>query len=456
MEPHPQSDLTTLQIVLESLFALLLVFLTGFFVAVELALATARPTRMEVLASQNVFGAKKAHHALSHLHGYLHATKFGVLGTALILGKVAEPILEQLLSPVFKNVPSLIIEWTPVLLVAIVEFILGELVPTTLAVERGEKILLTCIYPLDIFYTVFRAPIHVMGKIASYLLLPFGVGKGHKEAAHSEAELRQIVAASRAGGAIEEAEAHLVGRVFDFTEREAKDVLVPRPDVVFLSTTKTLQENLSIVERAGHTRFPLMEGNSSDDILGMVHAKDLLALTRQESEEEDNLRLRRIVRKLPRIPETKRIEELLRDMQRTRHHMAIVVDEYGGTVGIVTLEDIIEEIVGDIHDEFEKVTPEMVDSSESGQESYLVDAGMSLDKLRSQLHLLGPEEEPEVDTIGGWILNHHGNTPKIGDTVPFGDTMFTIIEMSGRRIRRVRITALARLRTESDELVPNA
>jgi CBS domain containing-hemolysin-like protein len=446
MEPH--QPLQPLQLVLQSLFSLLLVFLTGFFVAVELALATARPTRIEVLAGQNVFGAKKAHEALRHLHGYLHATKFGVLGTALILGKVADPIIEHFLGPLAKSIHPIIIEWTPILIVAIVEFILGELVPTTLAVERGEKILLVCIHPLDIFYKIFKAPIHVMGKIASLLLRPFGVGQGHEDTAHSEAELRQIVAASRAGGAIEEAEAHLVGRVFDFTEREAKDVLVPRPDVVFLSTIKTLQDNLAIVEKAGHTRYPLMEAQSPDDILGMIHAKDLLALTHQESHEEDNVRLRRIVRKMPRIPETKRIEELLRDLQRTRQHMAIVIDEYGGTAGIVTLEDIIEEIVGDIHDEFEKVSPEMVSSDQLGQESYLVDAGMSLDKLRSQLNLVGPTEELEVDTIGGWILNQHEGIPRIGDNIAFGDATFTITEMSGRRVRRVRINPPVRFHEE--------
>jgi CBS domain containing-hemolysin-like protein len=444
---EPFQPLQPLQLVLQSLFSLLLVFLTGFFVAVELALATARPTRMEVLAQQGVFGAKKAHEALKHLHGYLHATKFGVLGAALILGKVADPILETLIHPL--HVPRIVLEWAPVLIVAIVEFILGELVPTTLAVERGEKILLTCIHPLDIFYKIFKAPIHVMGKIAALLLKPFGIGKGHEDTAHSEAELRQIVAASRAGGAIEEAEAHLVGRVFDFTEREAKDVLVPRPDVVFLSTLKTLTENLAIVEKAGHTRYPLMEAQSPDDILGMIHAKDLLALTHQASTEEDNVRLRRIVRKMPRIPETKRIEELLRDLQRMRQHMAIVVDEYGGTAGIVTLEDIIEEIVGDIHDEFEKVSPEMVSSDQLGQESYLVDAGMSLDKLRSQLNLNGPTEELEVDTIGGWILNQHEGIPRIGDHIPFGDATFTITEMSGRRVRRVRINPPVRFHEDS-------
>jgi CBS domain containing-hemolysin-like protein len=193
-----------------------------------------------------------------------------------------------------------------------------------------------------------------------------------------------------------------------------------------------------VAEESGFTRFPLMEGGSPDDVIGMIHVKDLLALSRQESAEgEDGAHLRRIARDMIRVPETKPIDQMLRDFQRGRQHMAVIVDEYGGTAGIVTLEDIVEEIVGDIQDEFDRTSPEL---EPVGEDCYSVDARMPLSKLERALDIQGPAEETEVDTVGGWVMAQRGSGPiRLGDVVPYGDATVTVTELAGRRVRKVKV-----------------
>jgi CBS domain containing-hemolysin-like protein len=213
--------------------------------------------------------------------------------------------------------------------------------------------------------------------------------------------------------------------------------MVPRPDIVFLSTDRSVAENVRIAEDSSFTRFPLMEGGSPDDIVGMIHSKDLLALSRQNGVEDDAARLRRIAREMIRVPETKLIDQMLRDFQRQRQHMAVIVDEYGGTAGLVTLEDIVEEIVGDIQDEFDRTSPEL---ERVGEDCYNVDARMPLTKLERALSIEGPAAETEVDTIGGWVMAQRGSGPiRLGDVVPYGDATVTVTELAGRRVRKVKV-----------------
>ncbi|MFM7322172.1 MAG: hemolysin family protein, partial [Armatimonadota bacterium] len=245
---------------------------------------------------------------------------------------------------------------------------------------------------------------------------------------HSEAELRLILEASHAGGAIPESEWTLASRVFDFVHRQAKDVMVPRPDIVFLRADRPLAENRAVAESSGFTRFPLVEDGSADRIVGMVHIRDLFA-----GEPDD---LRTVARIIPRVPETKRIDQMLRDLQRGRLHMAVVADEYGGTAGIVTLEDIIEEIVGDIQDEYDPTAPEM----ENSGAGYLVDARITLDKLARDLEINPPEGDVDVDTVGGWVMTQCDPPIRAGAQARYGRALFTVAETAGRRIRKVRVT----------------
>jgi CBS domain containing-hemolysin-like protein len=420
--------------ILKLLVAFLLVFLTGFFVAAELALVKVRTTRLDELVARKVFGAERAREATRHISHYLHATKFGVMVCALMLGKVGDDAVHHLLEPLFHGLPRWAMVWLPevltILIVTLVEFVLGELVPTTMAIKDAEKILLATVIPLDIFYRICKAPLAAMGKLSSLILRPFGYKNDHSdEAAHSEAEIRLIVEQSGEGGKLGEEEVGLVHRVLDFAHRQAKEIMVPRPDIVFLSTDKSLAENRKIAENSGYTRFPLCEEGSTDEIIGMIHIRDLLRFKSGD--------LLSIVIDLPRVPETKPIDQLLRELQRQRQHMAVVVDEFGGTEGIVTLEDILEEIVGDIMDERDPTRPEI----ESGPEgTSVVDGRMPLEKLERLLELTGPDEEPEVETVGGWVLTQTNGSPRVGDSVAYSNAQLTVVEMTGRRVRKVRVS----------------
>ncbi|MBC7808445.1 MAG: HlyC/CorC family transporter [Akkermansiaceae bacterium] len=428
------------------LFALFLVFLNGFFVAAEFALVKVRATRLEELAAKKQFGAQKSLDAVRHLDAYLSATQLGITLASLGLGYVGEPAFAHLLEPLFEGrVPE---SWKHIIAggiafttITALHIVLGELAPKSLAIQRSEQTALAIIYPLDFFYRLFKMPIAGMNKLASLVLKPFGIEAAgeHEGEAHSEQELRLIVSASREGGEIRESEQSLINRVLDFAHRKADEVMVPRPDVVFLSTGLSVGENIRIADENGFTRYPLCEKGLPDELAGMIHVKDLLALTSRRTEADDAEQLRRIARTLPRIPETRPIDALLRDFQREKRHMAVVVDEYGGTAGIVTVEDIIEEIVGDIQDEFDRTSPEL---EPVGTDCFLVDARMPLEKLRKTLDFLGPDEETEIETVGGFILaaRHGGSLPMhIGDALRYGESTFTVAEMTGRRIRKVRV-----------------
>ncbi len=437
----------TLQNVLYLVLAFFLVFLNGFFVAAEFAIVKVRSTRIDELAQKGTFGAKKAREAVHHLDAYLSATQLGITLASLGLGYIGEPAFAHLIQPVLgyfslspatQKIVAVAVGFT---VITALHIVLGELAPKSLAIQKAEQVTLAIIYPLDIFYKIFRWPIAALNAVAALVLKPFGlsnVGEHVGSEAHSEDELRMILSASHQGGEIKESELTLVNHVLDFAGRRASEVMVPRPDVVFLSTEKTVTENIERADKAGYTRYPLMEGAFPDQIIGMVHIKDLLALTRQPpTDESDADKLRRIARRMPQVPETKPIDTLLREFQRKRQQMAVIVDEFGGTAGIVTLEDVIEEIVGDIEDEFERNAPEM---EPAGRDCWNVDARMALSKMERALNVEVPEEEREVDSVGGWILAHQtGQTPRVGDRVSYGEATMTVLEVSGRRVRKVRV-----------------
>ena len=430
----------TLQSVALLLFALFLVLLNGFFVAAEFAIVKVRSTRIDELAAKKQFGAKKAQEAVRHLDAYLSATQLGITLASLGLGYVGEPAFAHLIEPLFgtlspttRHILGAAIAFT---LITALHIVIGELAPKSLAIQRAEATTLAVIYPLDFFYRLFKLPIALLNWTASMVLRPFGLTSAgeHGGDAHSEDELRLILNASMAGGEINASEVHLVNQVLDFGHQQAKDIMVPRPDVVFLDQTRPLSDNIAIADAAGFTRYPFCEG-SSDRVIGMVHVKQLLAQGRHTP--LDAPVDPRIVRNVLRVPETKPIDQMLRSMQRERQHMAVVVDEYGGTAGIVTLEDILEEIVGDIQDEFDRTSPEL---EPSGKDCYQVDARMSLEKLQRALGITGPDEEPEVDTVGGWVLSALGGVAaRIGDAVPYGEATFTVTEIAGRRVRKVLV-----------------
>ena len=279
------------------LLVLFLILTTGFFVAAEFSLVKVRQTRIEELADAGAFGAKKALSALKNLDGYLYATKLGVMLATLVLGKVGDPAFEHILGPAVGWISAgfrpLALTFLALLVVGILEFMFGELIPTTLALKFSEKILLNTILPLSWFYTLFQWPITGMKKFVGVLLRPFGMsGGGHGDEAHSEDEIRKIVTRSGADGTIDDDDVQLVHRVFDFADKTAREVMVPRPDVAFLYADRSLDENIAIARARGYSRFPLIDGNS-DNIVGVVHLKQVVQLQRSgDIRSVDTARLR--------------------------------------------------------------------------------------------------------------------------------------------------------------------
>ena len=424
-------------------FALFLVLLNGFFVAAEFALVKVRSSRIEELVEKNTYGAKQAQNALKHLDAYLSATQLGITLASLGLGYIGEPAFANLLEPVLGRLDGgarhFVAGAIAFTIITALHIIYGELIPKSLAIARSEPVTLKVVVPLHAFYWLFQLPIRLLNATAALNMRPFGVepaGEGDEEA-HSEEELRIILNASHEGGKIEESEYTMVRQVFDMAHRQARSVMIPRPDVVFLSTAHTILENIASADRAGYTRYPLADDDSPDNLVGMIHIKDLLALGRQPASDlPDAERLHKIVRPVLRVPETKAVDEILREFQKSRQRMAVVVDEYGGTAGILTLEDIVEEIVGDLQDEFDRSAPEL---EPDGRDCYQVDARMDLDKLTRALLFDAPKETENVETVGGWVLARREGKAHVGDEVAFGDATFTVVEMAGRRVRKVRV-----------------
>lgn len=421
---------------LELAISLLLVLLTGFFVAAEFALVKVRATRMSELSNAGHINATRVIRALANINDYLSATQLGITVCTLILGNIGEAAVESLLHPAFASIPGVIrhtvTSGVALTLVMLLEVIIGEMAPKTIAIRRAESVIMALILPLTVMTSVFRPLILLMNAIANLVLKPFGItpstSHGHGDTL-SAVELRLMLTASRNSGTIQESEWNLATRVLDFSHSQAKDVMIPRPDVIFINASKPLREILHDVHLSGHTRFPVITDGNPDKIIGIIHVKDLVRLTTDD--------VTPALRDALRVPETKSTESLLRTMQRQRSHISIVTDEYGGTAGIVTIEDIVEEIVGDIQDEFETELPEII----SDNTSIVVDARMTLTKLARFLEIEMPSNDEDIETVGGWILSHLPNTaPKIGTTVSFSTYIFIVVEVTGRRVRRVRVS----------------
>ena len=429
MEPHSYKFV-------ELALTLLLVLLTGFFVAAEFALVKVRSTRLSELAQAGNQNAARAVRALAHINDYLSATQLGITVCTLVLGNIGETAVESLLHPMFGRVPASIrhtfTSGVALTLVMMLEVIIGEMAPKTLAIKQAEKVTLALILPLTIFTKIFRPLIILMNAIAGLVLRPFGIKQtddhGHGDSLSAD-ELRLMLTASRNSGTIQESEWNLATRVLDFSHSQAKDVMIPRPDVTFVDSAHTLPDIVRQVSASGHTRFPVIRNGNPDDVIGIIHVKEIVKLTGDD--------ITPALRTVLRVPETKSTEALLRTMQRMRTHMSVVVDEYGGTAGIVTIEDIVEEIVGDIQDEFETDLPELVRDNQA----VIVDARMTLVKLTRHFEITMPENDEDIETVGGWILaNASQAIIKPGTTVPFGGYTFTVIEVTGRRVRRVRVS----------------
>src|SRR3954449_3939313 len=413
---------------------LLLVALNGFFVAAEFALVKVRPTQLEPLIGEGSRRARMARHMIRHLDAYLSATQLGITLASLALGWVGEPAFSWLVRPavalVAGNNPDLVhtVSLTiSFLVITVLHIVLGEQAPKTLAIRRAEGTALLISFPLYAFYKLTYPAIWVLNHSANRLLRLIGVTPAAEgELAHDEEELRLLLSSSKESQ-LSTQKRELLDNIFELSHRVARQIMLPRQDVVYLSTQRPLAENLRIARRSGHTRFPLCEGDL-DHVIGLIHIKDIFHRDR-------NLRsLQEVAREISFVPETLELDRLLKRMRTERFHLAAVIDEYGGVSGVVTLEDVIEEIVGSIQDEFDIEKPEI---QPLGDGVYRVSGGMLVEDLEVELKVeLSDRDE---DTIGGVVLSELGRNPAVGDKVEVGPVSIEVLEVQHNRINTVAV-----------------
>jgi CBS domain containing-hemolysin-like protein len=417
-------------------FALFLVALNGFFVATEFALVKVRATRLMELARKGNRTAILAEKLVKKLDAYLSATQLGITLASLGLGWVGEPAFAHLIEPFFEGLPFVestlahtASVTTAFLFITFLHIVFGELAPKSLAIQRAEATTLAVARPIVFFHWVFYPFIWSLNGLANVTLRLIGLGPASEhEASHSEEELQILLSHSHAGGRIPLVRQRLLQNVFTFGRRTARQILIPRTDVVFLSVDRPYAELLEQAKQSGHTRYPVCEGDL-DRVLGTVHIKDLY---RGDPGPEG---IRGLLRPPLFVPETMSAERLLLTFQEKRQHLALVVDEYGGASGVVTLEDVIEELVGEVQDEFDEEAPQLIRVRDGG---YLVSAGMLLEAVAAQLGVK-LEDDIDADTIGGYVQLKLGSLGLVGEQVPFGGYIIRVVEARGRRLLRLLI-----------------
>jgi CBS domain containing-hemolysin-like protein len=410
----------------------LLVFLNGFFVAAEFALVKVRGSQLEALTAEGNRGAAIARQVMANLDAYLSACQLGITLASLGLGWIGEPFVAHMIQPLFGLVsiqsPAVVRTTSFLLAFSAITFfhiVLGEQAPKILAIRKALGAAIVVSPPLRLFYLVFRPAIWFLNASSNWVLRHiFRIEpKAEGEVSHSEEELRLILDQSEKADEVSELGRDLLVNALDLRQRVVRDIMTPRGDVVFLDLELTFEENVQRAIESRHTRFPLCRGHL-DNAAGLIHIKELMPMIRDPHPD-----LMRIKREMTPVPEMMSLEKLL-NLFLTRHaHLAIVVDEYGGTVGMVTLENVLEEIVGDIQDEFDTDKSEFRKVSES---EFVVDGALGLYELRD---LAGLElESADVSTIGGYVTHLLGHLPKQGEQVRINDYLVTISQTDGRRV----------------------
>jgi len=414
----------------------LLVFLNGFFVASEFAIVKVRGSRIKELVQQNRKGARRAQELVQSMDEYLSATQLGITLASLALGWVGEPAFASLFQPLLGGLGALqplvthsISASLAFLLITFLHIVIGELAPKTLAIQQAEGVLLWVSLPLAWFYRLSYPLIWFLNGTASLFLRVCGMKTlSETSLAHSEEELRLILTDSHRKGVLDMDKTRMLERVLDFTDRSVRQVMVPSVEVSFLDQKLSLEENMKTAKDFQHTRYPLCD-QSIDRVVGLIHVKDLF-WQYQRSERIPDMRL--IKRPVRFVPESKDIKSLLTEFRHTNTHLAVVVDEHGTTVGIVTLEDILEELVGEIQDEFDMDLPPPL-IRPAGDSQYMVHGRALLEEVENSLEI--QLDDDENDTIGGHVMTLLGRTAQVGDEVIIGQSYrVRVVGMKGFQI----------------------
>jgi len=430
---------TVSSILLKLLAVGALVLLNGFFVAAELAMVKIRDTQLDTLVLKGHRRAKIARQLIGNLDAAISATQLGITLASLGLGVLVEPVFNALLAPIYSwwKVESETVRHTVAILVGFFTntfllIVVGELAPKAVAIRKTVSVALWTAPPLVWFGRVAYPFIWLLNHSAQWLLGQLGVETAREaERAHSEEELRLLFMASQKQSAGTHFGRDIVLNALDLRRRIAREVMRPRREIVALDTEATIAECLDLAEKTRYSRFPLSEGGNLDKTPGVVHIKDLFAMRIKARTGADLLS---VCRKLIYVPETARLEKLLQLFLERKLHFAIVVDEYGGTVGMATLENILEELVGQIQDEFDQEKPLLV---KTGERTWEVDGALPLHELAE---VVGePLAEEGITTTSGWVTQRLGGFPKPGDTLALGAYELRVEQTDGMRVSRLRL-----------------
>jgi CBS domain containing-hemolysin-like protein len=415
-----------------------LVLANAFFVAAEFGLVGSRRTRLDEMARAGNAKARLARRAVQHLDRYISATQLGITLASLGLGWIGEPALAGLIEGAFSWLPGAmatiathgVASVIAFIIITVLHIILGELVPKAVALLYPEAVSTWVTAPLMGFAWVMAGPIAVLNGAANRLLRVLSIDPpGETERLHSPEEIRMLVEQSTEGGSLLQEDARLLEGVFEFSEKTAQEVMTPRTQIAALNADLTIEEAADQVAVYGRSRYPV-HTESLDEIIGVVHAKDILAALRAKPGQT----IRVILRPPLFVPGTREVEDVLADMKRLKTHLAIVLDEYGGTAGLVTMEDLLEEIVGPIYDEYD---PQ--DRAGPLEGAPRLDGSLPISEFNTQFG--AALDDTDYTTIGGYIFGQLGRLPRPGDRVTVGPFTFEVIEMEGRRVKAVRLHA---------------
>lgn len=430
-------DSDPLPMLLNLLLVLILVLLNGFFVAAEFAIVKIRNSRLETLMQEGNIKAKFARSIVGNLNAYLSACQLGITLASLGLGWIGEPAVANLLEPVLISIgiPNAIIHTIAFViafsLITAFHITIGEQVPKMYAIRKTEDTALWVALPLTLFYKLMIPFIWLLNGSSNWMLRKSGIEPdGEHDSVHTEEEIRVLMQESHESGLIDKQEFALFDNLFEFNETNAKEIMIPRTEMVCLYADRSFGENKEIAISEMLTRYPVCDPDK-DNIVGFVHIKDML---KAESGVPD---IRRLIRPLLTVPESMPISVLLRLMQRKKTQMVLLIDEYGGTSGIVTVEDILEEIVGEIQDEFDEERPRIESIDE---DTYSIDGLLLIDEINDTFGL--EIETDDYDTIGGWLYSQVEIPPRKNQKVRYQGFEFTIEEVDHLRISRIQLQRL--------------
>jgi len=418
-----------------------LIVANAFFVAAEYGLVTSRRTRILELQHEGNRRARQVMQITGDPPRFIAAMQLGVTMTSLGIGALGEQVLSQKFDAVMASVLAVIVA---LLIVTYLHVVIGELVPKGIALGHPERTALAVSAPVRAFFTIFGPLVWLLQASSSFILRALGLQPpGAEHEAHSEAELRMLLSSSAEQGEIEHEEQEMLYKVFDFADKEVSDVMVPRPEVVAISIALPPEEALKAVLESPFTRYPIYR-ESLDDIAGVLHIRDLIEAMHDRG--IVSVDMEALVRPAYMVPETKDLGALLTEFRRTNQHMAIVIDEYGSMEGIVTLEDLLEEIVGEIEDEFDlpDETIERID-----EDTIRIDGTFPIDDFNEQFDCDLPDED--YHTVAGFVFGELGRTAEPGDEVRHNGLLFNVDAVEGQRIDRLRVTFQPWRRPEQQE-----